>query len=545
MAELVEKKNHDKCGSSDALAVWKDGSSYTGYCFSCDTFVPKPYGEGEEAPVNETTIKPKEVLAEIASLPTVGLPDRKLRKESLEYFGVKVALSEQDGVTPAIRYYPFTKDGETVGYKTKLCVEKRMWVTGTVKGVNLFGWQQALASGGKKLFITEGEDDAIALYQALKDKQAGTRWADTNPAVVSLISGATSAAKDLAKNVRAINRNFKEVVLVYDMDDAGRQAVRATMDVLPSAQSVDLPCKDANDCVIQGKGLALANAVLFKSNVVKNTRLINIMDIEGADEPPEWGLSWPWEWMTDKTRGIRTGETYYLGAGVKMGKSEMVNAIAAHLILVHNQLVFLAKPEEAKKKSKKMLFGKVEGHKFHDPKVEWNQPAWERAGEAIRDRAILLDMYQHLDWQVLRHDIIDAVRMGCKSVFIDPITNLTNGINAGEANTQLQEIAQDLSALAKDHDFTAFMFCHLKSPDSGDPHERGGHVYSHQFAGSRAMMRSCNYMFGLEGNKDPELELEDQNMRKLVILEDREFGESGYMNLYWDHHTGLFNEVKG
>jgi twinkle protein len=50
-------------------------------------------------------------------------------------------------------------------------------------------------------------------------------------------------------------------------------------------------------------------------------------------------------------------------------------------------------------------------------------------------------------------------------------------------------------------------------------------------------------MLGLEGNRDPNLDAETRNMRDLVLLEDREFGESGRIKLYWDRSTGLFNEV--
>ena len=53
-----------------------------------------------------------------------------------------------------------------------------------------------------------------------------------------------------------------------------------------------------------------------------------------AREPAKWGeLSWPWQTLQELTRGIRYGETYFIGAGVKMGKSELLNAIAAHFIM--------------------------------------------------------------------------------------------------------------------------------------------------------------------------------------------------------------------
>jgi len=117
-------------------------------------------------------------------------------------------------------------------------------------------------------------------------------------------------------------------------------------------------------------------------------------------------------------------------------------------------------------------------------------------------------------------------------------------MGASQANELLVSMTAELSAMAKDLDFTAYIFCHLKAPTQGEPHERGGSVLSTQFAGSRAMMRSCNYMIGLEGNKDPELTPDERNLRQLVVLEDREFGNTGIVKLYWDRKTGLFNEVK-
>src|SRR5690606_37402162 len=153
------------------------------------------------------------------------------------------------------------------------------------------------------------------------------------------------------------------------------------------------------------------------------------------------------------------------------------------------------------------------------------------------DKLYLINLYQHLGWETLKADIRAAAQEGCEAIFIDPITNLVNGLDAAQQNTKLQEIAQELSAMALDLNVVIFIFCHLRNPDSGIPHERGGEVLSSQFAGSRAMARSCNLMLGLEGNKDPSLTKEEQNMRTLVLLEDREFGEVGRFKLYWDKST--------
>ena len=410
---------------------------------------------------------------------------------------------------------------------------------------NLFGWGQAVATGAKVLYITEGEEDACALYQALRDKQMGGKWEDLQPAVVSLTSGSTSAGRDITSNLSKIRSNFKDVVLVFDSDDAGRRAEKVVLQILPTARTVSIPGKDANDCIIQGRSLGLANACLFKSSTPKNTRIVLGSTLyQAGREQARYGLSYPWKGVTKLTRGMRFGETYYLGAGVKMGKSEIRNTLVAHLITEHGMKVFLAAPEETNRKTWQMVVGKVAGKMFHDPDKEFDYEAYDNASNVVGDNLFLLNLYQHLGWDSLRSDIMMAAQEGCQAIFIDPITNLTNGVPSGDANTALQEIAQELSAVALDLSLIIWIFCHLKAPIGNAPHERGGKVMSNQFAGSRAMMRSCHMMVGLEGDKDPDIAEEERVMRKFVILEDREFGSSGYINMHYNTNTGLYTEVE-
>ena len=546
----IEKLPHAECGSSDALQVFEEGGVYTGFCFACDTYIPDPYSNKPKgykpAILARSQADIQEELGFIfSSLPTIAYKERLLEQQSLAHFGIKTAVSEVDGVSPTVYYFPYNKGKELIAYKARLVADKRMWGVGSLKDVDLFGWQQALNTGARKLFITEGEFDAVALWQSLVAKQKGTAWETYLPAVVSLPSGSNSASRSIVGHLNDIQSMFQEVVLVFDMDEQGQKACQEVTKILPKAVVATLPSKDANQCLIDGRKNALVNAVLFKTTAHKNSRLVNLYDIwDEACKPVEWGLSWPWKQLTDATRGIRFGETYYIGAGVKMGKSEVVNAIASHLVLEHGLKVLLAKPEEANRKTVRMIAGKAVGKIFHDPKIPFDPVAFNKAKELVNKRILALDIYQHLGWQTLRQDIVSAVEQGCKAVFIDPITNLVNGIDAANTNTVLQSIAQDLAAMAKDFDIVVFIFCHLKAPETGPPHERGGKVQSFQFSGSRAMMRSCNYMIGIEGDKDPDKPIEERNIRKIVMLEDREFGTSGYFRLYWDERTGLFNELE-
>tara|TARA_R100000951_G_scaffold90032_1_gene78171 strand:+ start:15759 stop:17399 length:1641 start_codon:yes stop_codon:yes gene_type:complete len=546
MSNCIEKISHS-CGSSDGLQVWADeNGEYNGYCFACGSYVADPY-KGELAPnfVERTKKDIKEQVAEIdGDWLARSIDERGLRAESLDYFDCRVGVSEQDGRTPKIAAIPIKRKGELVSYKMRLLDTKKMYSLGNGKEADLFGLDKALLTGAKRLFITEGEFDAVALFQTLKD-QAGEKYKHFNPAVVSAPNGAGSAKRDILRHIDVIRKTFKDVVLCFDMDDAGKLAATEVGSVFPEAMVADLPAKDCNECLIKGLSKQLKVAVMFNAVKPKNCKIIYGSELkEAAQKETPMGLSFPWQSLTNLTRGERKGEVYYWGSGVKMGKSELLNALAVHKILNHGEKVFMAKPEEANAKTYKLLVGKAAQRIFHDPSIPFDHKAFEEAEPLIGNNVAMLDLYQHMDWDTVKRDIIFAASEGYTTVYLDPITNFTNMVGSAEANELLVRMAAEASAMAMDHGLTIHFFCHLLAPArEKKPHERGGKILSSQFAGSRSMMRSCNYMFGLEGNKDPELEDEERNQRQIVLLEDREHGSTGKVNLFWDKQTGAFEEI--
>ena len=556
------------CGTKKGLKVFaQDDGAVTGYCFACSTFVKDPYGEErrvDDMPKRKEK-SPEEIaleIAEVTSYPVVSVAARRLRESTLEKFGAHVSMSETDGTTPTAIYWPVTKDGKHTGYHVKV-LDKSCppYNIGDTRDCDLINWENAKASGAYRLIVTEGPED-MASVDRIYEMHGDPEY---HPAVVSLPHGASSARKVLTKHAEDIRRLFKEVILCFDDDEAGRRAVEKAMLALPHAKSAKLPTKDANQALMEGKAKAAYNALAFHAEVPKNTTLVFGQDIhEKAREPARFGeLSWPFPRLNKATRGIRLGETIYLGAGVKLGKSELRNELAAHFMKVHQEKVFLAAPEEANKKTYKLLAGKLEGKIFHDPEIPFDEEAFDRAGKILKGQLAMVSLYQHIGWESLRKDMVAAAEWGARAHFIDPITNLTNGIKSADANTMLQGIAQEISAMALDLNIVVFLFCHLKANEgslSSDQriakykqgkyiglgscaHEMGGDITSSQFAGSRAMMRSANMMLGLLGNKDPELPEEVRNTRVLQVLEDREFGLSEKFQLFWNKQTGKFSEV--
>jgi twinkle protein len=527
----------------------KEDGTYDGYDFATNKYIPDPY---KDKPADYKPVrlrKSKEEMAKevdaITEYQTLALPDRKLTKETLEYFNIKIGVSETDGETPEVHYYPYTQGGDIVGYKARVIESKQMWSIGDQKDVDLFGWQQAIAVGAKRLYITEGELDAASLYQIFKDHNKGTAYAAFNPSIVSLPHGAGSASRDISRCLKSIREHFKEVVLVFDNDVAGQKAIDDTMLVIPDAVVAKLPAKDANECLMQGRNKAAYNACTFNAQKPKNTRLVSGSSVvDAARKEAEWGFSYPYEGLTKLTRGQRLGECVYWGAGVKMGKSAFLDDLAAWNIKEHKWKVFVVKTEESNARTLQGVVGKMVGKIFHDPNIPFDFDAFDKGVPLVEDSLFMLNLYQELSWDVLKADIRQAANEGCKAIFIDPITTLSNAYNPADANTLLQKMSQELAQLAMDLQVVCHIYCHLKAPDQGPPHERGGAVQSQQFAGSRAMMRSCHAMIGICGNKDPNLPEEQRNIRELLLLEDRTTGSSGKTVVYYDNKTGLFNEIK-
>lgn len=326
MGRCVERLPHE-CGSRKGLQVFlKEDGKYDGYCYSCDTYVADPYKDKPDGYKPTAKVKPKEEIQQemddVKSCPYLDAEERGLDKETLKYFGIRTGLSEKDGSTPNIRYFPITSDGKLLTYKCKLISVKKMWIipVGNIKEADLFGWERAKRTGQKRLYITEGEEDAAALFKILK-MGSKVEYRDRNHAVTSLPFGVSSAPEVVARAAeKAKKEGFKEIVLVFDQDEPGRKAVEEVCRLVPNVMSATLPLKDANECLKHGYIKDTYNKVVFQSSAPKNSRLVWGHEIhEEAKKKAEWGLSWPWDGMTEITRGIRFGETYYIAAGEKMG----------------------------------------------------------------------------------------------------------------------------------------------------------------------------------------------------------------------------------
>ena len=469
----------------------------------------------------------------VSELPVVADKYRKYNEDTAKHFSIHTAYDESTG-SESIKYYPLTRDGKKVGYKVRK-LPKSFSTIGNVAGeIDLFG-QSVCPQSGRRILVCGGEEDTIAAYYMFKKK-----YPHINPAVVGFPKGENKTA--VLDNLSFL-RNFDEIVLCPDMDDTGRDVAEELAQAIgPQALIMSLPEKDISDMLKGGRVKEFYNSY-WNAKEWKPKSIVEVMDVfEEATKMPEYGRSWPWPSLTKLTYGRRDGEGIFVGAGVKQGKSEFVNETIKHIITVDKLKPAVFKLEEKPSMTVRRIAGKMKGEQYHKPDGDFTQQELRDAVNEIDGTMFLGNNYGSVTWDELKSDIRYAVAKGSKDIFIDPITRLTVGLSAADTDTELRRFSDELASMAKDLGFFYMVFCHLKAPTSGVPHERGGKVHSNQFRGSRAMMEACYYMLGIERNRDPELSEEERNTSRFVLLEDRAFGNSGYFDVFYNTHTGSYLE---
>ena len=84
---------------------------------------------------------------------------------------------------------------------------------------------------------------------------------------------------------------FDSVVLMFDSDEVGMKAAEAAAAVLPvgKARIATLPFKDANECLQQGKGGEIINAIHqardFRPDIVAATDYREAVGVDDAARP--------------------------------------------------------------------------------------------------------------------------------------------------------------------------------------------------------------------------------------------------------------------
>lgn len=515
---FIAKEPCPECGSRDNLGRYSDGHAY---CFGCGHYEP-----ATDAPPHK-----KERTRMAAGLITGGefkaLTSRGITEETCRKFGYTVAHTQSGKVVQVAPYYD--AQGNIVAQKVRPKNKDEMFMTGDAKDVLLFG-QQLWGSGGRKVVVTEGEIDAMSVSQA-----QGNKWP-----VVSIPKGAKAARKELAKHVEWLC-TFEEVVLMFDMDEPGREASVECATLFPPGKCklASLPMKDPNELLQAGKADLIVNAI-WQAKPYRPDGIVTLDDIwEDILKDPEMGLSWWLPSLTKYTYGRRLGETYAFGAGTGVGKTDFFTQQMQHDISVLNERIGVFALEQLPKETAKRLAGKLAGKRFHVPDNTWTKDELKATLTELRasGKVFFYDSWGATEWDVVKGAIrFLAHSEGVKLFYLDHLTALASG-TASEVSAVLEGVMAEMAKLAKELNVIIHFVSHLNTPD-GTPHEEGGRVMIRHFKGSRAIGFWSHFMFGIERDQQNEDEAK-RMVTTFRVLKDRYTGDATGKLIYLGYDTAV------
>ncbi len=507
-SEIVEQHLPcEDCGSSDALCVYDDGHTF---CFSCEAY---SRGDGDPKASGKSTSSHKS--KDLLSGDIHAISARGITKETCHKWGVEYVTLSGGEKALAFPYYDTNK--RKIAQKLRTA-DKKFKFIGQTKDPQLFGRQ--LWSSGKKIVITEGEIDALTVSQVQNHK-----WP-----VVSLPNGASSAKKSISTNLRWLEESFEEIILMFDMDEPGQKAAQEVAKLFAPGKCkiANLPYKDANECLLEGKPSDITSAI-WGADPYRPDGIVSVNDvIDRIDQKPEYGLPLPWTRLWELTYGLKSSQVWVWTSGSGMGKTEFFKDMAAHLIKDKRRvgLIFL---EEEAQDTVVDIAGKMVGKCFNSPDIEYNKGERDAAIQDLQDSNCLF-MYDHFG-----HDDYDAIRAvvrhmvvghGCEVIFLDHITAFTDGLPTSESNSLMERLMKELASMTRELKFNLQVVSHIrKSDNSRKPAEEGGRVKIDDMKGSGAVKQWANFVIALERNQQAE-DQDEARTTTVRILKARGVGKN-------------------
>lgn len=528
------------------LILFADGG---GYCNRCG------YTQrgGDKAPTNSDMSEvvartparvsiPMSVLTSINELPSVALPLRGLRKHTLEHFQVRCALSQQDGSTVTDIYYPIHKSKNLTGYHHRQLPKEFNYI-GDCKGADLWGLHAANA--GKTLYVTEGREDAMAVWQALTDHSNLDGW---NPAVVSI--GGTHAHTALADHMDVLEQ-YEKIVLLMDNDEPGREAAAKACQIFPEkTYIVEMDLKDPNDYLMAGraedlKWLAMKPKKYQPDNVISGSETWDIYLNSSKDTcypyPEQWSE------LNNKTYGVRLGSVVTIASGSGSGKSQFMRELKYHYLRTTNFKMADMALEESIQDTVGGMLALHLNKRISLPDVQVTEEELKSAHDYVygSDRFTIYDHFGGMDDDSLFTRLRYFAATGHQMIFLDHLSIVVSEYaSEGDERKRIDVIMTRLAKLAKEFNIIIFLIVHLKkSSGFGPSFEEGAKPSLDDLRGSGSIKQlSWDVIFLTRNQQHPEAYCANTSL--ITVGKCRFSGRTGDADyLHFDQKTGRMVRV--
>lgn len=354
-------------------------------------------------------------------------------------------------------------------------------------------------------------------------------------AVVSLPCGTKSAKGVFEKNIHWLN-NFKNIVVVFDNDEYGREAVESIKGIVPIEKLKICTLshyKDPNEYLLHEKTLLLREA-LDNAKPYTPAGIINANTLwdDLRDEPEESkGYSLPWN-ITANTmiHGLRKGEMTLITAGTGIGKSTFIREIMYDLAMRHNLTCGVLMLEENILKTAKGIMGIHANQRLHISRQGLTDEDYKQIFDETlgTGRFFLYNHFGSLDNTALL-DTIRYLAIVSKADFIvlDHVSIAVSGIADNNERKLIDILMTKLRSICEETGVGLLVISHLKRiHESQRSHEEGGIVSLSDLRGSQSLSQLPDTVIALERNQQDEDERQ-KNTIKVRVLKCRHTGETG------------------
>ena len=498
-----------ECGSSDARALYPDGHSF---CFSCNTRFPAKTEMETSIPVGKHTT---DLIRDGEYAP---LESRKLKVDTLRKYDYQLATWRGQGVQ--IANYR-NSSGDRVAQHLRFKDKTFLW-NGDSKHVQLFG-QHLFGANGKQLIITEGEIDCMTIAQEL-----GLTWA-----TVSIPSGAAGAKKAIQRQLEYCE-SFEKVILAFDDDKAGREAIADVAPMFTPGKSKIMRyggLKDANELFLT-KGRKALVSEIFNADIYRPDGIINASSVKSQVQHPILpGLELPYPDLNAMLYGHRQGEITMLTAGSGLGKSTLAHEIGYKLLMEHGQTIGVMALEEPVRKAVERYASIHTSLPLHLTREEITDDELRKALDDVTDHNRLW-VYDHFGSTAI-DNLLSKVRfmvvgLGVQTIILDHISIVVSGLDEGIGQSErkmIDVLMTKLRSLVNSTNCSIIAVVHLKRSDSkGKSWNEGKPVALTDLRGSAALEQLSDNVVSVERNQQAE---EDSNVATLRVLKCRHTGLTG------------------
>lgn len=522
-----------------------------------------------------STSEKKETVAEVNKLPFADWPERGIRKETFEKFGVRMALSTTDRSLEAVYFPYYNEDGKLTGYKKRnLTLDKyddgHFTVVGKV-GVTskLFGQHVAeqIKRPKKKLFFTEGETDVLALYQAGIDSLAGTKYEGMEPFVVGLNCGCGNARAATSTNLEFVE-SFERCVIGFDTDSAtpeeaakkikkGREALEdvGTLITKSEVYVADLGSfHDVNDMLKAGKVKELSDAFSFATKKFSADKVVTAeaLPFESIIIPREAGVNIPqFPELMAMTGGPRKRELWVITGPSGFGKSTVSSTMAGEIRLAGYKVGMIFLEEELRETILRMIAHKEKvnyNHLKFDPLKYISQEKLKEAYDWVKedDGFVFLDHFGSMLIEQLMSKIKYLMNVyDVEFILLDHLSMLVSGIATNDERKMLDMVMTELAAFCASHDVGIIAVSHLnrgvaeefKPPKGQEDEPFFINVRKESLRGSASLEQLSWVIIGVEPEIMPD---KSRGRVRLTVLKNRPWGHLGWADvLKMNEQTGV------